>query len=366
MATVQASTSQVSKAVQRDGVHEPRYTEYWRRLIARCCAGDGLVVDVGANLGWFSLLSASMGCRVLAFEPVPALGALLAASAEKNNLSSRITLHRAVVSADTSPVAMHFRASDIDTSSIGGANTPSTLMNDTVVLRVPAQTLDEHLHEPPCALKVDVEGHEPAVLRGGAAALKRHPPRVVMLEYSPGVLEREAAAGHPKALDGAPSYPAMLQTLLDAGYRIYKLQERLKHLPVQASRRRLPALWEVDATTIAAEATNANAMRQAYARDGFALPSDLQPGSLRARFAYNTDLLALQQSATNEAGLLRARGKIRGGAAGTALPQARDTSVPPRGYQKRSKTWRQMTYCWWVREGCFFRQGHGLRRLGSS
>ena len=74
MATVQASTSQVSKAVQRDGVHEPRYTEYWRRLIARCCAGGGLVVDVGANLGWFSLLSASMGCRVLAFEPVPALG----------------------------------------------------------------------------------------------------------------------------------------------------------------------------------------------------------------------------------------------------------------------------------------------------
>ena len=57
-------------------------------------------------------------------------------------------------------------------------------------------------------------GYEPAVLRGGAASFKRYPPRVVMLEYTPGALERKAAAGHPNALDGAPAFPSMLRTLL--------------------------------------------------------------------------------------------------------------------------------------------------------
>ena len=38
----------------------------------RCCQGGaGLVVDVGANFGWYTLYSLALGCRTLSFEPVP-------------------------------------------------------------------------------------------------------------------------------------------------------------------------------------------------------------------------------------------------------------------------------------------------------
>ena len=367
MATGAAEVSEVSKGVQLEGVHEPRYTAYWQRLTARCCASGGLVVDVGANLGWFSLLSARMGCRVLAFEPVPAIAALFMASAKLNNLSHRISLHRAVASDDPThqPVHLHFQAQSWDTSSIGGT---ASSTNGSTLVRAPSETLDAFVNESPCALKVDVEGHEPAVLRGGAASFKRYPPRVVMLEYTPGALERKAAAGHPNALDGAPAFPFMLRTLLGYGYRLYKLPERLKHRPVGPKfllKGNLPALWELNETVLDVETANARRMKHVYTQCGFALPSELLPGSLRASFDYNTDLLAVRASA-DEAALLRSRGVLQ--AAKTKLPHARETPggscVPPRGYGDQNKTWRQLSYCWWVGEGCYLRQGHGLRIPG--
>ncbi len=47
---------------------------WYYRLKGQCVRGDGtrgLVVDVGGNFGWYSLFAAAMGCRVVAWEPVP-------------------------------------------------------------------------------------------------------------------------------------------------------------------------------------------------------------------------------------------------------------------------------------------------------
>ena len=56
--------SAVSRFVEEIGVHEPGYTAHWRALVQRCCSGHGHVLDVGANLGFFSLFSAALGCHV--------------------------------------------------------------------------------------------------------------------------------------------------------------------------------------------------------------------------------------------------------------------------------------------------------------
>ena len=158
-----------------------------------------------------------------------------------------------------------------------------------------------------------------------------------MLEYTPGALELKAAAGHPIALDGAPAFPSMLRTLLHYGYRLYKLPERSKHRPVSPKviqKGSLPALWELNATVLQVETANARRMQHAYTRCGFALPSELLPGSLRASFDYNTDVLAVR-AAVDEAALLRSRGVLR--AAKIKLPHARaspDRCVPPARLQR--------------------------------
>ena len=56
--------------IRQRRIVEPILTRLWRNSTAGCCASGGQVVDVGANFGWYSLLSLSLGCSVVGFEPV--------------------------------------------------------------------------------------------------------------------------------------------------------------------------------------------------------------------------------------------------------------------------------------------------------
>jgi FkbM family methyltransferase len=49
-----------------------------------------LVVDVGAHVGWFSMLAASYGCRVIAFEPQPHAHPFLNATITLNGWQGRV------------------------------------------------------------------------------------------------------------------------------------------------------------------------------------------------------------------------------------------------------------------------------------
>ena len=77
---------------------EPMYNLYWHRLSAECCARGGLMLDVGSNFGYYALLAAKMGCRVLAWEPVPVFRAFIELAAQLNNVSHLIHVRHAVVS----------------------------------------------------------------------------------------------------------------------------------------------------------------------------------------------------------------------------------------------------------------------------
>ena len=59
------------------GNWEPYHTSYVRSHLK---AGDGFV-DVGANIGWFTVLAGSLGAKVVAFEPLPSIFAELQANA---------------------------------------------------------------------------------------------------------------------------------------------------------------------------------------------------------------------------------------------------------------------------------------------
>ncbi len=73
-----------------------------RRFLLRHMPNDGLFLDVGANVGYFSLLlaHAAPNGRVIALEPNPPIAALLEESIARNQLGDRIRLYR-VAAADT-------------------------------------------------------------------------------------------------------------------------------------------------------------------------------------------------------------------------------------------------------------------------
>ncbi len=79
----------VSRNIREQGIWEPYETSL---VLARLKPGD-VFVDVGANIGYFSLVAASVvgeGGQVFAFEPEPANFELLKANVEQNALQCRV------------------------------------------------------------------------------------------------------------------------------------------------------------------------------------------------------------------------------------------------------------------------------------
>ncbi len=139
-------------------------------------------VDVGANKGSFlpSLSRAAGSGRVVAFEPQPALAEYLRRACRAARLTN-VVVEAAGVSDRAGSLTLHVPGT--------GAPSPGASFEPRVAalspgrdLPVPVVTLDEYFRsEAPriAAIKVDVEGHELAVLRGAQAVLDRHAPLVV-------------------------------------------------------------------------------------------------------------------------------------------------------------------------------------------
>jgi ribosomal protein L11 methylase PrmA len=55
----------VQQEFEKSGVWEPRTTNYIKKHLIK----GHTFVDVGANVGYFSVLASELGAKVLAFEP---------------------------------------------------------------------------------------------------------------------------------------------------------------------------------------------------------------------------------------------------------------------------------------------------------
>eukprot|EP00955_Chlamydomonas_euryale_P103776 365522-Chlamydomonas_euryale.AAC.14 len=149
-----AADFDVSNNYEHGGLVEGGITKLFYQIFKDKCvppAGGrpSLFVDVGSNFGWFSLLAASMGCRAVAFEPVPHFFAFLEYSVHANGLAHRVDMRQTVVSAEPSrPVTMTVPNRGIwGTASIGGSNIDKSVESEYSVGRA-AHTVTR-MHKPP-------------------------------------------------------------------------------------------------------------------------------------------------------------------------------------------------------------------------
>jgi FkbM family methyltransferase len=133
--------------------------------------GD-VVVDGGANVGFYAMLQASRGARVVAFEPNPETAARLRAGIIRNGLGGLVT----TIGAGLADRAGKHRFYVADSNTIGGSifqDLDETERRPTEEVELVA--LDEALRGlgvgPVDLLKLDVEGAECLALDGGAHSL---------------------------------------------------------------------------------------------------------------------------------------------------------------------------------------------------
>ena len=160
------------------------YEEIELGIFEKLAAQSSLIVDVGGNVGVYACIGAarSPSGRVVTFEPVPANLAFLRRNVAANGLDSRVEIVEAALS-DEPGEAPIFLADSIGTHSLSRENAESERE-----IKVRVTTLDEHLRGRSVDLiKIDVEGFDGHVLRGGRELLRSQRP-TLLLEFVPSSL----------------------------------------------------------------------------------------------------------------------------------------------------------------------------------
>ena len=172
--------------------------------------------DVGANIGLYSTLAAAKGVRVVAFEPAIANLEVLQKNCLRNELSASMLIVPVAVSGEVQVLR-----ANVPTRKIGRGDSAPYLVSlpyheSNVDLGTAALSLDSVRElfdvEPPTHLKIDVDGGEEAILRGGTSILAEV--RSVLIEVA----------------DNAESQIAVSSMLSGLGFRRQPVSARLNQL----------------------------------------------------------------------------------------------------------------------------------------
>jgi FkbM family methyltransferase len=143
------------------------------------------VVDVGANVGLYSLLAATVdGVEVTAFEPDPGARELATTNVARNGFANRIELRAEAVGAADGRADFTVGLGPMNRL-VGEAGAASGDPTVDRLRTVEVVTLDDGVVGSVALLKVDVEGQELAVLSGARRLLTEHRPALILEANDP-------------------------------------------------------------------------------------------------------------------------------------------------------------------------------------
>lgn len=182
--TLRCELSDSTQRTMSLGLFEPSETALVKGLLRR---GDTFV-DVGAHIGWFTTIaSRSVGedGQVIACEPYPSTLSLLKENVALNN-GKNVRLVEMGLGSRSGELSL------APTGDSGGVTALDWGQGERVT--APMTTLDEVTAELPAVslLKMDVEGWEPHVLRGGRATLQRT--QTVLFEINKPALKKAGSS----------------------------------------------------------------------------------------------------------------------------------------------------------------------------
>jgi FkbM family methyltransferase len=194
--------------------------------------GDGdCFIDIGANIGWFTILAAhrvGLNGQVHAFEPRPDLFRRLTQSVVENGMQDWCFLYNEALGTEVTEMSIAAIPSEFNAGHsflVKGSLDPKSVE----VARVPVRPLDSVSFARKVDLvKIDVEGAEGLVLSGARAMLERDRP-VIVSEFFPAWLRKVSGIEPGAYLDLLHSYGYRLFELTDEG-----LGAEIVGLPVRA------------------------------------------------------------------------------------------------------------------------------------
>jgi len=237
----------VSRDIFDDGMFEPE-THYLFEYIllseengCRKTTPDGeppVVLDVGANLGWFTAYSSAAGCRVIGVEPQPRMLTLINVTIETNSYQSslrpytneeankkyptmkdRVVIKNNIVNTDSSRLKIVYENGACWACSVVVAAS-ETDQNTASQFIIPSIRLDELIKGDVLLLKIDIEGYEVRGIESAWSAIQKYNVKNILVEWTP------------KRWNGLHSVQKgtqILEQLYDLGYTIRHYDLRMEY-----------------------------------------------------------------------------------------------------------------------------------------
>lgn len=159
----------------------------------------GAALDIGANIGNHALYFAERFAEIIAYEPHPVIGDVLAFNAKQ---AGNVSVRRYGLGDEPGTFTQSSVAGNLGASSLSPEAKGTTV--DVEVRR-----LDDETFARLDLIKIDVEGFEEKVLRGAAATLTAHRP-VILFEQNADEFDDDGSAS--------------LRVLRELGYRVFWIE----------------------------------------------------------------------------------------------------------------------------------------------
>jgi FkbM family methyltransferase len=139
---------------------------------------DDVLVDVGANVGVYSILAGGCGAKVIAIEPVPSSFDSLEDNIYLNRLEKRISALNIGLASKSGTLRFTTGYGSTNHVVANGEGNPS--------IDMPVKRLDDLLREGPIptVIKIDVEGYEIEVIAGAQNVLTQNKVMAVIMELN--------------------------------------------------------------------------------------------------------------------------------------------------------------------------------------
>lgn len=201
------------------GTFEPAETELIRSLLKDV----DVLVNVGANIGYYCCHALSMGKKVIAFEPMPRNMQYLCKNMKTNNW----------VGAEIYPIALSNKAGVLE---MYGGDTSASLIrgwagaSEAYTNLVPLSTMDtvlgKRLHGAKVLVLVDIEGAETWMLEGATELLASDPKPIWLVE----IMTNEH---QPAGATINPNFKKTFELFYQYGYESYSLGHELTHITME-------------------------------------------------------------------------------------------------------------------------------------
>lgn len=189
-----------------NGIYEQKTINYLVKTIPH----GGVLIDVGANIGAISLLTARLrpDVRVYAFEASPYIFSFLKNNIEQNHLTNILAINKAVH--ETSDTEMEFYAPEDEFGKGSFSQTYSNKPELVNTIRLDQFLAQNNIN--PNVIKVDVQGYEYYVFKGMSDYFAKNNPKPIILFEFEGWAERIALGN--ENVGKAKAY------ILENGYKI--------------------------------------------------------------------------------------------------------------------------------------------------